>query len=71
MAKVELYTVNLREFNPTPSIPPFISFEVAPEDSNNDTWFETVIKINVGDPALNNPFNVAEFSIIYDGAPLV
>jgi len=62
---ISLYTVNLRGASPDPSPTPFIAFQVTPEDSNNDTWFETVLRINVGDPALGNPFDVAEFQVKY------
>lgn len=63
------YTIDLRGGALLPSPTPFISFVVPPEDSNNDTWFETVVKINVGDPALNNPYDAVEFEIKYDGVP--
>ena len=64
------YELNLRSDDFILPSTPFINFEVTPEDSNNDTWFETVLRINVGDPSLNNRFDVAEFQTTYDGEPL-
>lgn len=64
------HTVELRGAAPRPSPTPFISFEVSPEDSNGDTWFETVVKINLRDPSLSNPYDFAEFLVLYNGLPI-
>lgn len=60
------YTVDLT--NPSYALPPnpYISFKNTPNDSNNDSWLETVLKINL-DPA--NGFDVAKFLVEYDGTP--
>ncbi len=64
-----VYTIDLRNGVPSPSPSPFIDFIVTPQDSNGDTWLETVLKINLNDPNLDNPFDVAEFQVKYDGTP--
>ena len=48
---------------------PFISFQSSPTDSDGDGWLETVLKINLHDPALSNPYSFAQFRISYDRAP--
>ncbi len=63
------YTIDLRDGTIEPPPTPFISFEVEPNDSNGDTFLETVLKINLNDPNLDNPFDVAEFQVEYDGMP--
>ena len=63
------YTIDLRDGTIEPPPTPFISFEVEPNDSNGDTFLETVLKINLNDPNLDNPFDVAEFQVEYDGTP--
>ena len=63
---VVMYSVDLK--NPSYELPPnpFISFKDTPNDSNNDSWLETVLKINL-DPA--NGFDVAKFMVEYDDTP--
>jgi hypothetical protein len=68
-ATAVFYTIGLRGGAPGPSPTPFISFAVAPEDSNGDSWFETVVKINLRDPSLSNPYDYAQFRVSYDGIP--
>ncbi len=63
------YTIDLRDGTIEPPPTEFISFQVEPNDSNGDTFLETVLKINLNDPNLDNPFDVAEFQVEYDGTP--
>ena len=48
---------------------PFITVVQAPGDSNGDGWHEALLKINLRDPGLANPYHFAEFRISYDAAP--
>jgi hypothetical protein len=63
------FTIGLRGQAVGISPSPFINFEVTPVDSNGDTWFETVLRINLRDPSLSNPYNFAQFRVSYDGNP--
>lgn len=68
-ANLLFYTVDLRGAVQQVSPTPFISYVVSPTDLYSNTWFETVLKINLRDPAQTNPYDYAEFKISYDGAP--
>ncbi len=63
------YTIDLRGGANPAFVSPFISFVAGPADSNGDGWYETVMKINLRDPALANPYQYAQFRVSYDGAP--
>lgn len=67
-----VYTIDLQNPSGTvlPPPTPFLNFIVPPEDSNNDSWLEAVIKINLNDPSINNPYDAVEFQIEYDADPL-
>ncbi len=47
----------------------FISVKDVPVDTNNDGYLQTVLKINLNDPNLNNPYDKVEFEITYDQDP--
>ena len=47
----------------------FVNFIVSPTDSNNDSYLETVLQINLNDLANNNPFDIAHFKVNYDSTP--
>ena len=38
-------------------------------DANHDGWYETVLRINLNDPKIGNPYNVVEFQVEYDAEP--
>jgi hypothetical protein len=61
--------MNLRTGPQSQPPTPFITILSPLEDTNGDTWQETVLRINLGDPGLANPFSVAEFRLLYDGEP--
>ncbi len=63
------YDIDLLGSAQQPSPTPFISYVVSPEDSDSDTWFETVLKINLRDPIQSNPYDFAEFKVSYNGSP--
>ena len=63
------YSIDLTGGTFAPSPSPFISVQLPPTDSNGDGFFETVLKVNVGDPALANPFDTADFLVSYTGNP--
>jgi hypothetical protein len=68
-ASAVYYTIDLRGSPPGASPTPFIELISSPADTNGDSWFETVMKINLNDPGQLNPYKFAEFRIHYDGAP--
>jgi len=68
-ASAVYYTIDLRNGVANAPPTPFISLVSSPADTNGDTWFETVMKINLNDPGQLNPYKFAEFRIHYDGAP--
>jgi hypothetical protein len=59
------YAVDLREDSVPASPTPFISVISSLEDSNDDGAQELVLRLNIGDPSLSNPYSVAEFRIFY------
>jgi hypothetical protein len=48
---------------------PYIAFKDVPVDANHDGWYETVLRINLNDPKIGNPYNVVEFQVEYDAEP--
>jgi len=48
---------------------PYIAFKDAPVDTNHDGWYETVLRINLNDPKIGNPYNVVEFQVEYGAEP--
>lgn len=63
------YAIDLKS-NATPTLSTsFIEWVVPPEDSNNDGWFEAVLKIKINDPSLSKSPKAAQFKIYYDGTP--
>ncbi len=70
MATPLTFTVDLKNgTHNLPSSQNFVSFKDVPVDTNNDGYFQTVLKINLNDPNLNNPYDKVEFEITYDQAP--
>lgn len=66
------YSIDLRNTVQVPlpaSLIPFVSYVVSPVDSNSDSWYETVLKVNLRNPAFSDPYQYAEFRVIYDGVP--
>ena len=63
------FTVDLRTGVSDRPPAPYIAFEDAPVDANHDGWYETVLRINLNDPKIGNPYNVVEFQVEYDADP--
>ena len=63
------FSVNLRTGVGDPAIPPYIAYEVAPQDANGDGWYETVLRINLNDLSIPNPFIQAQFQVEYAAVP--
>ena len=58
-------SVNLRTGVGDQAVPPYITYEVPPEDANADGWFETVLRINLN----GSPYNEANFRVVYGAEP--
>jgi hypothetical protein len=63
------FSVDLRTGVVDSSVPPYIVVEDPPVDANHDGWYETVLRINLNDPKIGNPYNVVEFQVEYDAEP--
>jgi Ca2+-binding RTX toxin-like protein len=63
------YTIDLTDDSPSPPPTPFISFVDLPDDSNEDGWGDTVLKINLNDPSVGNPYKIAQFQVVYGADP--
>ena len=63
------FSVNLRTGVGDPAVPPYITYESPLQDTNGDGYFETVLRINLHDPSINNPFVAAVFQVQYDAEP--
>src|SRR5262245_32478536 len=63
------YSVDLRTGIADSPLPPYLTVEVPPSDTNGDGWRETVLRINLNDPSISNPYYEADFRIEYDAAP--
>ncbi len=59
------FSVNLRTGVGDQAVPPYITYEVPPEDANADGWFETVLRINLN----GSPYNEANFRVVYGAEP--
>jgi len=59
--------INLKNGTYTPPPTQYISFVVKPEDSNNDGWYETVLKITIDNKIYRH--KEAVFHVTYAGAP--
>lgn len=59
------FSVNLLNGSGDSPVPPYITYEVAPQDANGDSWFETVLKINLN----GSPYNQATFQVHYAALP--
>jgi hypothetical protein len=64
-----MYSLDLHASSLPASPSPFISTVVGPQDTNFDGWFESVLRVNVGDPGLGNPADVLELLLSYDATP--
>jgi hypothetical protein len=63
-----VYSIDLKNGIYTTPPAPFISYVSLPTLGANG-YYETVLKINLNDPAISNPYNKATFSITYDKNP--
>lgn len=63
------FSVDLRTGVGDPAVPPYITYESPLQDTNGDGYFETVLRINLHDPSINNPFVAAVFQVRYDAEP--
>ena len=48
---------------------PYITIKDPPVDANHDGWYEAVLRINLNDPKVSNPYHVAEVRVEYDAQP--
>jgi hypothetical protein len=67
--KVHCYPINLTGGAIQPLPTPYLEYVVPPEDSNNDGWYETVIKVKIDDPSIRHSPAAARFFVKYDGPP--
>ena len=63
-----VYSIDLKNGIYTTPPAPFISYVSLPTLGANG-YYETVLKINLNDPTISNPYNKADFSIAYDKNP--
>lgn len=63
------YDLDLTTGQATSDLPPYIQLLSPIVDSNGDNALEALLKINLNDPAIHNPFNIAEFQIKYTSVP--
>jgi hypothetical protein len=63
------FSVDLRTGVADRTAAPYITIKDPPVDANRDGWYETVLRINLNDPKLNNPYSIAEFRVEYDADP--
>ena len=63
------FTMDLRTGTADAPVPPFITFKDPPADKNRDGWYEAVLRINLNDPKIGNPYRVVEFQVEYDAEP--
>ena len=59
------FSVNLLTGSGDSPLPPYITYEVPPQDANGDGWFETVLKINLS----GSPYDQATFQVQYAALP--
>lgn len=62
------YSIDLKNGIYTTPPAPFISYVSLPTLGAKG-YYETVLKINLNDPTISNPYNKADFSITYDKNP--
>jgi hypothetical protein len=64
-AKDLTFSVDLRTGVGDPAVPPYITYQAAPQDSNGDGWYETVLRINLN----GSPYSRAQFQVHYTAEP--
>lgn len=63
------FSMDLRTGVADSPIPPWLAFETPLQDTNGDGWYNTVLRINLNDPSIGNPYYQANFRVEYTAAP--
>lgn len=63
------YKIDLKSGTVPPSKPSFIKLLVPPEDSNGDSWNESLVKLTLNDPHMKKSPKAVSITLHYSGIP--